>query len=146
VRVPVEDGSPTGLTVVLDRAVSAEETNAADREAAEGPPEDVPRVSDAPIVSRDVVGDPASCVLDAPLTRTHGDLVKVFGRYDNEGGRTDSLYRHLPGRPGPTGDRSGCDTGRSPAGQGPMVPSFRVSRGSGWTGRNTAVPGEGQAG
>ncbi|MGW5036029.1 type I glyceraldehyde-3-phosphate dehydrogenase [Streptomyces nigra] len=91
VRVPVEDGSLTDLTVVLERAASAEEINAAYREAAEGPLKDVLRVSDAPIVSRDVVGDPASCVLDAPLTQTHGDLVKVFGWYDNEWGYTNRL-------------------------------------------------------
>ncbi len=91
VRVPVEDGSLTDLTVVLDRAVSAGEINAAYREAAEGPLKDVLRVSDAPIVSRDVVGDFASCVLDAPLTRTHGDLVKVFGWYANEWGCTNRL-------------------------------------------------------
>lgn len=90
-RVPVEDGSLTDLTVVLGREASAEEINAAYREAAEGPLKDVLRVSDAPIVSRDVVGDPASCVLDALLTQTHGDLVKVFGWYDNEWGCTNRL-------------------------------------------------------
>lgn len=49
------------------------------------------RVSDAPIVSRDIVGDPASCVLDAPLPQAHGELVKAFGRYDNEWGYTNRL-------------------------------------------------------
>lgn len=87
VRVPVEDGSLTDLTVVLGRAVRAQEINAACREAAEGPL----RVSEAPIVSRDVVGDPASGVLDAPLTQAHGDLVKVFGWYDDEWGYTNRL-------------------------------------------------------
>ncbi|MHC3472698.1 type I glyceraldehyde-3-phosphate dehydrogenase [Streptomyces sp. 7R007] len=91
VRVPVEDGSLTDLSVVLDRPVTAEEVNAAYREAAEGPLKGVLRVSDAPIVSRDIVGDPASCVLDAPLTQAHGDLVKVFGWYDNEWGYTNRL-------------------------------------------------------
>ena len=91
VRVPVEDGSLTDLSVVLDRAVTADEVDAAFREAADGPLKGVLRVSDAPIVSRDVVGDPASCVLDAPLTQTHGDLVKVFGWYDNEWGYTNRL-------------------------------------------------------
>ncbi|MBC9717562.1 type I glyceraldehyde-3-phosphate dehydrogenase [Streptomyces sp. TRM66268-LWL] len=91
VRVPVEDGSLIDLTVVLDRAVSAEEVNAAYREAAEGPLKGVLRVSEAPIVSRDVVGDAASCVLDAPLTQAHGELVKVFGWYDNEWGYTNRL-------------------------------------------------------
>ncbi|MCF4136208.1 type I glyceraldehyde-3-phosphate dehydrogenase [Streptomyces sp. Tue 6430] len=91
VRVPVEDGSLTDLTMVLERPVTADEVNAAYREAAAGPLKGVLRVSDAPIVSRDVVGDPASCVLDAPLTQAHGDLVKVFGWYDNEWGYTNRL-------------------------------------------------------
>ncbi|MFF7646083.1 type I glyceraldehyde-3-phosphate dehydrogenase, partial [Streptomyces canus] len=91
VRVPVEDGSLTDLSVVLERAVTADEVNAAFREAAEGPLKGVLRVSDAPIVSRDVVGDPASCVFDAPLTQAHGELVKVFGWYDNEWGYTNRL-------------------------------------------------------
>ncbi|MFI6559407.1 type I glyceraldehyde-3-phosphate dehydrogenase [Streptomyces sp. NPDC050534] len=91
VRVPVEDGSLTDLGVILDRHVTVEEVNAAYREAADGPLKGVLRVSDAPIVSRDVVGDPASCVLDAPLTQANGELVKVFGWYDNEWGYTNRL-------------------------------------------------------
>ncbi|MER6185939.1 type I glyceraldehyde-3-phosphate dehydrogenase [Streptomyces sp. NPDC001652] len=91
VRVPVEDGSLTDLAVVLDRAVTADEVNAAFREAADGPLKGILRVSDAPIVSRDIVGDPASCVLDAPLTQARGELVKVFGWYDNEWGYTNRL-------------------------------------------------------
>ncbi|MFF1296282.1 MULTISPECIES: type I glyceraldehyde-3-phosphate dehydrogenase [unclassified Streptomyces] len=91
VRVPVEDGSLTDLTLVLNRAVTADEVNAAFREAADGPLKGILRVSDAPIVSRDVIGDPASCVLDAPLTQAHGNLVKVFGWYDNEWGYTNRL-------------------------------------------------------
>ncbi|MGW3942217.1 type I glyceraldehyde-3-phosphate dehydrogenase [Streptomyces phaeochromogenes] len=91
VRVPVEDGSLTDLSVVLDRPVTADEVNAAFREAADGPLKGILRVSDAPIVSRDIVGDPASCVFDAPLTQAHGDLVKVFGWYDNEWGYTNRL-------------------------------------------------------
>ncbi|MCX5336643.1 MULTISPECIES: type I glyceraldehyde-3-phosphate dehydrogenase [unclassified Streptomyces] len=91
IRVPVEDGSLTDLAVVLDRAVTADEVNTAFREAADGPLKGILRVSDAPIVSRDIVGDPASCVLDAPLTQAHGELVKVFGWYDNEWGYTNRL-------------------------------------------------------
>ncbi|NUS27862.1 MAG: type I glyceraldehyde-3-phosphate dehydrogenase [Streptomyces sp.] len=91
VRVPVEDGSLTDLTVVLGREVTADEVNDAFREASDGPLKGVLRVSDAPIVSRDIVGDPASCVLDAPLTQANGELVKVFGWYDNEWGYTNRL-------------------------------------------------------
>ncbi|MEU9733892.1 type I glyceraldehyde-3-phosphate dehydrogenase [Streptomyces sp. NPDC048002] len=91
VRVPVEDGSLTDLAVILERTVTADEVNDAFREAAAGPLKGILRVSDAPIVSRDIVGDPASCVLDAPLTQAHGDLVKIFGWYDNEWGYTNRL-------------------------------------------------------
>ena len=49
------------------------------------------RYTEAPIVSTDVVGDPASCVFDATLTQAHGSLVKVFGWYDNEWGYTNRL-------------------------------------------------------
>ncbi|MDI9883366.1 type I glyceraldehyde-3-phosphate dehydrogenase [Streptomyces sp. HNM0645] len=91
VRVPVEDGSLTDLSLVLERPVTADEVNTAFREAADGQLKGVLRVSDAPIVSRDVVGDPASCVLDAPLTQASGELVKVFGWYDNEWGYTNRL-------------------------------------------------------
>jgi glyceraldehyde 3-phosphate dehydrogenase len=42
------------------------------------------RYSTDPIVSRDIIGDTASCVFDSPLTQAAGTLVKVFGWYDNE--------------------------------------------------------------
>ena len=44
-----------------------------------------------PIVSSDIVGDPASCILDAGLTKVIGDLVKVVGWYDNEWGYSNRL-------------------------------------------------------
>jgi glyceraldehyde 3-phosphate dehydrogenase len=91
VRVPVEDGSLTDLALQLRRPVSAEEINAAFTEAAEGPLRGILRVTTAPIVSRDIVGDPSSCVVDAGLTQAHGDLVKVFGWYDNEWGYSNRL-------------------------------------------------------
>ncbi|MDV7222036.1 type I glyceraldehyde-3-phosphate dehydrogenase [Streptomyces prunicolor] len=91
VRVPVEDGSLTDLTVVLHRETTAEEVNAAFAEAADGPLNGIIRVTKAPIVSRDVIGDPASCVFDSALTQASGTLVKVFGWYDNEWGYTNRL-------------------------------------------------------
>ncbi|BCM64775.1 MULTISPECIES: type I glyceraldehyde-3-phosphate dehydrogenase [Streptomyces] len=91
VRVPVEDGSLTDLTVALNREATADEINAAFAAAAEGPLNGIVRVSTAPIVSRDVVGDPASCVFDAALTQANGTLAKVFGWYDNEWGYTNRL-------------------------------------------------------
>ena len=91
VRVPVEDGSLTDLAVVLNHEATATEINAAFEEAAAGPLNGILRVSKAPIVSRDVIGDPASCVFDPALTQANGTLVKVFGWYDNEWGYTNRL-------------------------------------------------------
>jgi glyceraldehyde 3-phosphate dehydrogenase len=90
-RVPVEDGSLTDLAVVLARAASAEEINAAFQAAAEGPLRGILRYTTDPIVSRDIIGDPSSCVLDAGLTQAGGTLAKVFGWYDNEWGYTNRL-------------------------------------------------------
>ena len=90
-RVPVEDGSLTDLAVVLRREVTAETVNEAFGEAARGPLAGIVRYSTDPIVSRDIIGDPASCVFDAPLTQAAGTLVKVFGWYDNEWGYTSRL-------------------------------------------------------
>ena len=91
VRVPVEDGSLTDLAVVLRREVTSEEINAVFDEAAAGPLNGILRVSKAPIVSRDVIGDPSSCIFDPALTQAHGTLAKVFGWYDNEWGYTNRL-------------------------------------------------------
>ncbi|WP_316781326.1 type I glyceraldehyde-3-phosphate dehydrogenase [Streptomyces sasae] len=91
VRVPVEDGSLTDLAVVLGREASPDEINAAFEVAADGPLNGILRVSKAPIVSRDVIGDPSSCVFDPALTQANGTLAKVFGWYDNEWGYTNRL-------------------------------------------------------
>ncbi|MGZ4614699.1 MAG: type I glyceraldehyde-3-phosphate dehydrogenase [Actinomycetes bacterium] len=91
VRVPVEDGSLTDLTVLLDREVTADEVNAAFRDAAENGLAGILRYSTAPLVSRDVIGDPASCIFDSGLTQASGRLVKVFGWYDNEWGYSTRL-------------------------------------------------------
>ena len=90
-RVPVEDGSLTDLAVVLSRDATVEEINDAYRAAAEGPLAGIIRYSTDPIVSRDIVGDDASCIFDSPLTQANGNLAKVFGWYDNEWGYSSRL-------------------------------------------------------
>jgi glyceraldehyde 3-phosphate dehydrogenase len=90
-RVPVEDGSLTDLAVVLSRETTVEEINDAYRAAAEGPLQGIIRYSSDPIVSRDIVGDDASCIFDSPLTQANGNLAKVFGWYDNEWGYSKRL-------------------------------------------------------
>jgi glyceraldehyde 3-phosphate dehydrogenase len=90
-RVPVEDGSITDLAVVLGRDTTAEEINGAFKRAADGHFRGIIRYSTDPIVSRDIVGDPASCIFDSPLTKANGNLAKVFGWYDNEWGFSNRL-------------------------------------------------------
>ena len=90
-RVPVADGSITDLTVALKAPATTAEVNDAFREAASGRLSEVLRYSEDPIVSSDIVGSPASCILDAPLTATSGHLAKVFGWYDNEWGYSNRL-------------------------------------------------------
>jgi len=91
VRVPVEDGSLTDLAAVLDTEVTAAEVNTAFERAAAGELAGVLRYSTDPLVSRDIIGDSASCVFDSALTEAAGSLVKVFGWYDNEWGYTCRL-------------------------------------------------------
>ena len=92
-RVPVEDGSLCDLAVLLDREVTVEEVNAAFRAAADGALAGLLAYNEDPIVSRDVIGETASCVFDATLTQASGELVKVFGWYDNEWGYSNSLVK-----------------------------------------------------
>ena len=91
VRVPIPTGSATDLTVELSREVTADEVNAAVKAAAEGPMKGYLRYSTDPIVSSDIVTDPASCIFDAPLTKVLGNQVKVVGWYDNEWGYSNRL-------------------------------------------------------
>ncbi|SDQ44399.1 type I glyceraldehyde-3-phosphate dehydrogenase [Quadrisphaera sp. DSM 44207] len=90
-RVPVPTGSATDLTVTVGRETSVEEVNAAVRAAAEGTLKGYLRYTEDPLVSSDIVTDPASCIFDAGLTKVIGDQVKVVGWYDNEWGYSNRL-------------------------------------------------------
>ena len=86
-RVPVPDGSLTDFTGVLARDVTTDEVNDAfEAAASEGPLANVLEYSEEPLVSSDIVGSPASCTFDSQLTQSIGNMVKVFGWYDNEWG------------------------------------------------------------
>ncbi len=87
-RVPVPTGSATDLTFEAGRETTVEEVNAAVEAAADG---HYLRYSTDPIVSSDIVTDPASCIFDAPLTKVIGNQVKVIGWYDNEWGYSNRL-------------------------------------------------------
>ena len=90
-RVPTITGSATDLTVTLSKEVTAEEVNAAMKEAAEGPLKGILMYTEDPIVSSDIVGDKHSCIFDAGITSVKGKLVKVLGWYDNEAGYSARL-------------------------------------------------------
>jgi glyceraldehyde 3-phosphate dehydrogenase len=90
-RVPVPTGSATDLTLNMGKAASKEEINAAMKAAAEGPLAGILRYTEDPIVSSDIVTDPASCIFDASLTISQGESAKVLGWYDNEWGYSNRL-------------------------------------------------------
>jgi len=90
-RVPIPTGSATDLTVNVARETTAEEVNAAIKAAAEGPLAGILTYTEDPIVSSDIVTDPASCIFDAGLTKVIGNQVKVVGWYDNEWGYSNRL-------------------------------------------------------
>jgi glyceraldehyde 3-phosphate dehydrogenase len=87
-RVPVPTGSATDLTFEAGRETTVEEVNAAVEKVADGR---YLRYSTDPLVSTDIVTDPASCIFDAPLTKVIGNQVKVLGWYDNEWGYSNRL-------------------------------------------------------
>jgi glyceraldehyde 3-phosphate dehydrogenase len=87
VRAPVATGSVVDLTCEVARETSAEELNAAVREAAAGPLSGILAYTEDPIVSTDIVKDPHSAIFDAEQTMViDGRLAKVIAWYDNEWG------------------------------------------------------------
>ncbi len=85
-RVPVICGSAVDLVADLKRQVSAEEVNKALKAAAEGPLKGILEYCDEPIVSSDILGNPASSIFDSLCTMTMGKTVKAVSWYDNEWG------------------------------------------------------------
>ena len=86
VRVPTPTGSVTDLTATLKMEATSEQVNAALKSASEGAMKGILQYCEDPIVSVDIGGNTHSCIIDAALTKCTGNLVKVFGWYDNEAG------------------------------------------------------------
>lgn len=100
IRIPTPTGSITDLTVITKKQTTAEEVNGAFKKAEAGSMKGILGVEDRPLVLRDFVGDPRSCIIDSALTQVMGstnspqvggNLVKVFGWYDNEWGYGNRL-------------------------------------------------------
>jgi glyceraldehyde 3-phosphate dehydrogenase len=85
-RVPTPVVSVVDLTVVTEKPVTVESVNAALKAAAEGPLKGILGFETAPLVSSDYRGNPLSSIIDAPLTKVVGNMVKVLSWYDNEWG------------------------------------------------------------
>jgi len=83
-RVPVPDGSVTDLSVIVEKAATKDEINAAMKAAAAGEMKGILEYNVDPIVSSDIVGNAHSCIFDSPLTMSSGNMVKIVGWYDNE--------------------------------------------------------------
>ncbi|GAB4098883.1 type I glyceraldehyde-3-phosphate dehydrogenase [Sinomonas halotolerans] len=92
IRVPVPTGSATDLTVTVSREVTKDEVNAAVKAAAESAElKGILTYTEDPIVSSDIVTDPASSIFDAGLTKVIGNQIKVVSWYDNEWGYSNRL-------------------------------------------------------
>ena len=85
-RVPVVDGSCVDLVADLKKEITVEEVNAAIKAAADGELKGILEYCDEPIVSSDIIGNPASSVFDSLCTMVMGKTVKIISWYDNEWG------------------------------------------------------------
>jgi len=91
-RVPTPTGSINDVTVTLKNSATKEQVNAAFEKAAAGAMKGILRVENRPLVLKDFVGDPHSCIIDAELTDVIGDkMAKIFGWYDNEWGYSNRI-------------------------------------------------------
>jgi glyceraldehyde 3-phosphate dehydrogenase len=86
IRVPVPVGSVVDLVVNVKKDVTADKVNAAMKAAAEGPMKGILVYCDEPIVSSDIVNDPASSIFDSLCTIVKDRCVKIVSWYDNEWG------------------------------------------------------------
>jgi len=91
IRVPVPSGSLTEATILIDGETTADEVNALMKKYAEGPLAGVLEYSVKPLVSSDILGNHHSCIFDSELTRANGNLIRIFGWYDNEVGYSSRM-------------------------------------------------------
>jgi len=85
-RVPTPDASITDFVAILKKAATKEQVNDAMKQAAAGPMKGILEYTEDEIVSSDIIGNEHSCIFDSKLTMAMGNMVKVFGWYDNEWG------------------------------------------------------------
>ena len=97
IRVPTITGSLSVTTALVAKPTSAEAVNVLFRQASREPRwSKVLKVTEDPVVSTDIIGEPYGAIVDSSLTKVvDGDLVKVFSWYDNEAGYTTTLVEHV---------------------------------------------------
>ena len=98
-RVPVPDGSVVDLVAELEKDTTVEEVNSVMKIASENEMKGFIEYSSVPLVSSDIIGNPASSIIDASSTQLLGDnFVKLVAWYDNEWGysnRIVDLVKHV---------------------------------------------------
>jgi glyceraldehyde 3-phosphate dehydrogenase len=93
-RVPVPTGSAVDLTFTAGRETTAAEVNAVMKAASQRPElAGILEYTEDPIVSSDIVTNPASSIFDSGMTKVSGDLVKVISWYDNEWGYSNAMVK-----------------------------------------------------
>ena len=90
-RVPVANGSLTDITFTVQKECTIEQVNQLFYKASVGKYQRIVDYTEDPIVSADIVGNPASCFFDAQLTSVLGNMVKIVAWYDNEIGYSNRL-------------------------------------------------------
>ncbi len=97
IRVPTITGSLSITTALLKKKTSPKEVNDIFIKAARDPRwSKVLKVTEDPIVSTDIIGEPYGAIIDLSLTKViDGDLIKIFSWYDNEAGYTATLVEHV---------------------------------------------------
>ena len=95
IRVPVPVGSIVEINTTVSREVAHDEVLDAYKKASEGELKGILEYEDEPIVSSDIVGQPASSIFDSALTRVVGNHVKVVAWYDNEWGFSNRVVDNL---------------------------------------------------
>jgi len=91
-RIPVPNGSITDLTIVTKgKTPSVANINDAFLKASEGDLKHILSYTDEPLVSSDIIGNSSSSVYDSLLTSVTGNMIKIYGWYDNEAGYSNRL-------------------------------------------------------
>lgn len=91
-RVPVATGSITDISIIVEKSTTSEEVNKKFKKASETSMKGILGYEERVLVSSDYIGSPFSCIFDANYTKVvNGNLVKIFGWYDNEWGYSTRL-------------------------------------------------------